>query len=389
MYLSLLLVAGWLMIAYAQSLPLVYAGRFVTGVCSGLICVVTPMYIVEVSTPEMRGNLGSRFQLFICKGIIISSVCGKFLPWQWVAMVGALVALLALLSMLMIPESPRWLVMNNQRAAAVQAVNFLYGSTYDPSVNELVNESFSLASSQNKLAARELLLPTFYKPAILSVSLMFFQQFSGSNAILYYTVSIFKQASSSIDPTMGNLWVALVMYSFTLFTSFTMDTIGRKKSLYISGFVTCMSLIAMGVYLLLGAHDPSMKKDFGWIPLLCLLVYIAGFSVGLGPIPWLMMSEMSPVRGRGLICGLGTAFSWLFVFIITKTFLQIESLVGDYGAYWIYAGFCLLTCFFTLFFLPETKGKTLEEIENYFAGGDPQLQPLPELSSEEFAVQDN
>ncbi|KAG8187253.1 hypothetical protein JTE90_019146 [Oedothorax gibbosus] len=388
-YQALFLVAGWLMIAYANSLSLIYAGRFITGLCSGLICVVTPMYIVEISTSETRGDLGTRFQLFICSGIITSSVCGKFLPWQWVAIVGGIVGFLALLAIITVPESPQWLVMKNQRAAAVHAVNFLYGSTNDPSVNELVNESFSLASSQNKLAPREIILPTIYKPALLSIGLMFFQQFSGSNAILYYTVSIFKQASSSIDPAMGFLWVALVMYWFTFLTSRIIDIIGRKKSLYISGFITFISMAAMGIYLFLCTQNPTLKKTFGWVPLLCLIVYIAGFSIGLGPIPWLMMSEMSPIRGRSLICGLGTAFSWLFVFIITKTFLQIEDLVGDFGAYWIYSGFCLLACFFTLYFIPETKGKSLEEIENHFAGGDPQLKPLPELSNEELAVQDN
>ncbi|GFT62634.1 facilitated trehalose transporter Tret1 [Nephila pilipes] len=381
MNLSLLLVGGWLSIAYASSLTFVYIGRFITGICCGLICVVTPMYIVEVSTPERRGNLGTGFQLFICIGIIISSTAGKFLPWDWVAICGAVLALIALLCMLPFPESPRWLVMHNKQADAVHAVNFLYGNTNDPSVNELLSESLTV-SVKNIIAPQEILHPTFYKPALFSIGLMFFQQFSGSNAILYYTVKIFKEAKSSVDPMMGNLWVALVMYFSTLFTSFIIDVIGRKKSLYISGFITCVSLNIMSVYLLLSARNPSLKELYGWIPLLCLIIYISGFSIGLGPIPWLMMSEMSPTRVRGLICGLGTACSWTFVFIITKSFLQIEAAVGDFGAYWIYSVFCLLSCFFALIFLPETKGKTMEEIENYFSGGESQIHPLPDLSTE-------
>ncbi|GBM45939.1 Facilitated trehalose transporter Tret1 [Araneus ventricosus] len=388
MYLSLLLVGGWLTIAYATNLTFVYIGRFITGMCIGLICVVTPMYIVEISTPEKRGHMGTGFQLYICLGIILSSTLGKFLAWDWVAIGGAVLAIVALLSLLPFPESPRWLVMHNKQADAVHAVNFLYGNTNDPSVNELLSESLTV-STRNSLSMQEIWHPTFYKPAMLSITLMFFQQFSGSNAILYYTVSIFKEAKSSVDPMMGNLWVALVMFFSTFLTAQTMDIIGRKISLYISGFVTCISLNAMSVYLLLSAREPSLKDTYGWIPLVCLIVYIAGFSVGLGPIPWLMMSEMSPIRVRGLVCGLGTAFSWTFVFIITKSFLQMEAAVGDFGAYWIYSVFCLLTCFFTLIFLPETKGKTLEEIENYFAGGEPQTHPLPDLPIERFIDQDN
>ncbi|KAF8786548.1 Facilitated trehalose transporter Tret1 like protein [Argiope bruennichi] len=388
MYLSLFLVGGWLCIAYASNLTFVYLGRFITGICIGLICVVTPMYIIEISTPEKRGNLGTGFQLFICIGIMLSSTLGKFLPWDWVAIGGSVLAIMALLCMLPFPESPRWLVMHNKQADAVHAVNFLYGNTNDPSVNELLSESLTV-STRNSLTMREIWHPTFYKPAFLSIALMFFQQFSGSNAILYYTVSIFKEAKSSVDPMVGNLWVALVMFWSTFITSHTMDIIGRKISLYISGFVTCISLNAMSVYLLLSARDPSLKETFGWIPLVCLIVYIAGFSVGLGPIPWLMMSEMSPIRVRGLVCGLGTAFSWTFVFIITKSFLQIEAAVGDFGAYWIYSVFCLLACFFTLIFLPETKGKTLEEIENYFAGGESQTHPLPDLPIERLIDQDS
>ncbi|GFY69031.1 facilitated trehalose transporter Tret1 [Trichonephila inaurata madagascariensis] len=388
MYLSLLLVGGWLSIAYASSLTFVYIGRFLTGICCGLICVVTPMYIIEISTPEKRGNLGTGFQLFICMGIIISSTAGKFLPWDWVAICGAVLAVTALLCLLPFPESPRWLVMHNKQADAVHAVNFLYGNTNNPSVNELLNESLNIPV-KGFIAPHEILHPTFYKPALYSIGLMFFQQFSGSNAILYYTVKIFKEAKSSVDPMMGNLWVALVMYFSTFLTSHIIDIIGRKKSLYISGFITCVSLNIMSVYLLLSTRDPSLKDSHGWIPLLCLIIYISGFSLGLGPVPWLMMSEMSSTRVRGLICGLGTAFSWTFVFIITKSFLQIEAAVGDFGAYWIYSVFCLLSCFFALIFLPETKGKTMEEIERYFGGGEPQIHPLPDSPNERYIDQDN
>lgn len=379
MYLSLLLLFGWLLIAYAPSLAYVYAGRLFTGICCGLICVVTPMYIVEIAPPEVRGNLGCRFQLFICLGIIIVSSVGKVLSWNWVAIVGSVVAVLPPLFMLFMPESPCWLLKKGRHAEAASAIKFLYG-TEGQIMGEFIYNDHK--ESQHNRVSIDITDPTIYKPALFSVGLMFFQQFSGSNAILYYTVLIFKEAKTSLSPVDENIIVAHVMFIFTLISCFLMDKLGRKISLIISGLTTCLSLNALSIYLVLSQKNPSLTESCGWIPLLCMLVYIAAFSIGLGPIPWLMMSEMSPTYARSLICGLGTAFSWIFVFIITKSFIDIEHSIHDYGAYWFYSAFCLLCCVFTLF-LPETKGKSFEEIKGFFAGGASRLERLHEVGDEE------
>lgn len=378
MYLSVMLLTGWLLISYATSLSFVYAGRFLTGLCCGLICVVTPMYIVEISTPEVRGSIGCRFQLFICIGIILVSFLGKYLVWNWVAIWASVVAVLAPLLMLFIPESPCWLLKKEKHAEAASAIRFLYGDKLDTS-SEFINENYKETRKSIQFDLRQ---PTIYKPALLSIFLMFFQQFSGSNAILYYTVSIFKDAKSSMDPTVDNILVACIMFLFTLLGSLVMDRLGRKICLIISGLLMFASLNGMSIYLVLSKNNPSLKDTLGWMPLLCMLVYIAAFSIGLGPIPWLMMSEMSPTHARSFICGLGTAFSWMFAFAITKSFIDVQNLVNDYGAYWIYSFFCLLSCFFT-YFLPETKGKSFEEIEGCFARNESRIHRLEEEGGDE------
>lgn len=379
MYLSILLLTGWLLIAYAPSLPFIYIGRFVTGICVGLICVVTPMYIVEIATPNVRGNLGCRFQLFICIGIILVSVLGKFLTWNWVAICASGVAVISPLLMLFMPESPCWLLKKERHSEAASAIRFLYGGQGEMT-GEFIYENYK---ETQKTVSVDIRQPTVYKPALLSVGLMFFQQFSGTNAIMFYTVLIFKEAKSSIEPTSGNVIVAVIMFLSTLVSCYLMDKLGRKLSLILSAIFTCLSLNALSVYLILAEKNQSIKDTLGWIPLLCVLVYIAGYSIGLGPIPWLMMSEMSPTYARSLVCGLGTAFSWLFVFVITKSFIDMEHLIHDYGTYWCYSLFCLLCCFFT-FFLPETKGKSFEEIKGFFANGESRLQRLQEVIDEEM-----
>lgn len=379
MYLSILLLMGWLLIAYATSLQFIYAGRFINGICVGLICVVTPMYIVEIATPDIRGNVGCRFQLFICIGIILVSFFGKYLNWNWLAVWASAFTVLAPLCMLFIPESPCWLLKNEKHSEAATAIRFLYGSKWEVS-SEFIYENYRESQNSVKIDIKH---PTVYKPALLSVIIMFFQQFTGSNAILYYTVSIFKEAKSSIEPTIDNIIVAFVMFSFTLLSTLTIDKLGRKLSLVISALIMCITLNAFSTYLLLSRNNSSLKETYGWIPLFCVLIYIASFSVGLGPIPWLMMSEMSPTHARSLICGLGTAFSWVFAFIITKTFIDFEHLIQDYGTYWIYACVSLLCCFFTIF-LPETKGKSFEEIKGFFVKDESQLQRLEEDGGEEM-----
>lgn len=379
MYLSVLMLAGWLLIAYAPTLSFIYAGRFITGICVGLVCVVTPMYIVEVATPDVRGKLGCRFQLFICIGIILVSLLGKYLNWNWVAICASVISVLSPLFMLFMPESPCWLLKKEKHAEAASAIRFLYGSKWEVS-SVFIYENYKESQKDVKINFKD---PTVYKPALLSVLLMFLQQSSGSNAILYYTVSIFKDAKSSLDPAVENILVAFIMFLFTFFSSLTMDKVGRRISLILSGLVTCISLSFLATFLVVSRHNCTFKEDYGWIPLLCLLVYIAAFSVGLGPIPWLMMSEMSPTHARSVICAIGTAFSWFFAFIVTKTFVQIELWLQNYGTYCIYAVFCFLCCFLSLF-LPETKGKSFEEIKGYFAKNESQLHRLEEENGEEM-----
>ncbi|XP_054716952.1 facilitated trehalose transporter Tret1-like [Uloborus diversus] len=376
MALSVLQLAGWLLITYATSLEYVYAGRALTGICCGLICVVTPMYIVEIAIPKLRGNLGCRFQLYICGGVILMALLGKFFSWRWVAAASAIFSVFAPFTMLFLPESPQWLFMKGKQEEAVMAMRFFYGKSSEETA--ILFHEGQTSDSKQKFTMKDIIKPAIYKPALLAIALLFFQQFSGSNAILYYTVSIFKESSSSIDPTNANAFVALFMFLFTLLSTFLMDKLGRKILLFISVLVMCIVLNIFSTFLYLSRNNPALKSSYGWLPLLCLIVYISAFSLGMGPIPWLMMSEMSPNYARGVICGLGTACSWTFVFIITKTFIYLEKSIQAYGAYWLYSSFCFLCCVFTIFLLPETKGKTNEEIQLGFAGPETPMRRLEE-----------
>ncbi|GFU72043.1 facilitated trehalose transporter Tret1 [Trichonephila clavipes] len=358
-------IIGWLFIAYADHLVYIYLGRFITGSCVGITCVTAPPYLVEISTPEVRGLLGASFQLFIVIGVLIVNGLGATLTWEWLAIPSATFLILAVLCMLFVPESPRWLIGKGGYQEAVAAVTFLQGDHVDASAECVAIDEDLRNQPKGSISLKELMKPDILIPALLSFALVFFQQSTGSNAILFYTVDIFAAAGSS-DANISTIIIDAVLVIATAISSGIMDKAGRKSLLLISGIGMAISLSVLGTYDYIGESNASFKSDYEWIPLVSLIIYITAFSLGFGPIPWLMMAEMTTIRTRSLIGGLATALCWAFVFIVTKTFQALEVSIHDYGAYFLYAGFSILSCIFTIFCLPETKGKQIEEIQQYF-----------------------
>ncbi|KAF8785554.1 Facilitated trehalose transporter Tret1 like protein [Argiope bruennichi] len=362
---SIPFLIGWLFIAYAKKVVYIYLGRFITGFCVGLVCVTTPPYLIEISTPDVRGLLGSSFQLFIVIGVLIVNSLGATLSWEWLAVLSLALVILSMVTMLFVPESPRWLIGKGGYQEAVSAVKFLQGDYVDASAECVAIDEDLRNQPKGSISLKELLKPDALIPALLSFGLVFFQQTTGSNAILFYTVDIFSAAGSQ-NAKVSTIIIDGVLVVATAVSSGLMDKAGRKSLLILSGIGMAISLFALGTYDQISESNPAVKSDYNWVPLVCLIIYIATFSIGFGPIPWLMMAEMTPLRTRSVICGAATALCWTFVFIITKTFQALEVSIHDYGAYFVYAGFSVLSVVFTIFCLPETKGKQVEEIQQLF-----------------------
>ncbi|GIY14318.1 facilitated trehalose transporter Tret1 [Caerostris darwini] len=366
-------VLGWMSVAYANSTGLIYLGRVLTGFCCGIVSVATPMYLVEISTPDVRGLLGASFQLFVVVGVLLISFLGSQLTWRYSAVSGGVMSLLAAALMIPMPESPKWLMAQKRRGEAKNAIIFLQGISYDAEDECLKMEEEIQAQPKGSVTFSELKAPTVLKPFMLSILLMFFQQFSGVNAVLFYTANIFESAHSSLDSITATIYVNIVQVIATLISSLLMDRAGRKALLIFSGSCMALSLIVFGGFDLALSKDASITDKYGWLPMVCLMSYIAAFSLGFGPTPWLMVAEMTPVRFRGIVSGIATALNWTFVFIVTKSFKMEQDTMHGYGVYWMYASLCVVSIFVTYFFLPETKGKNAEEIQEFF---EPKTQPV-------------
>lgn len=363
MYVSAPYIASWLVIAYARDIELIYAGRILSGFFSGISLVAVPAYLVEISTADIRGFLTAGFQAAFALGIFLVIAAGIFLRWSWLAVTGAALVAAGACLLTAVPESPPWLVRASRHEEALRALQFLRRRP-----GEAVRELRELSRARDPrggLTLADLSEPQLYKPAAISVALTFFQQFVGINALMAYSVELFQGSSTLLDPTVAAALVALVQVGGTFASSLLMDRAGRRVLYVTSGVSAALCLAASGAYARFGPSPDH--AHWNWVPLACFATYIAGFSLGLGPIPFVVAPEMVPTRSRSLVLTAANLAGNFFCFLVTKSFDPLRGAAGLYGAYWTYAGFACLAALFYWAFVPETKGRSLRDIHRSFS----------------------
>ncbi|OWK10416.1 SLC2A8, partial [Cervus elaphus hippelaphus] len=241
------------------------------------------------------------------------------LEWRWLAVLGCVPPSFMLLLMCFMPETPRFLLSQHKRQEAMAAMQFLWGSAQgweEPPIGA-EHQGFHMA---------QLWRPGVYKPFIIGISLMAFQQLSGINAVMFYAETIFEEAKFK-DSSLASVVVGLIQVLFTATAALIMDRAGRR-----------------------------------------LLLTLSGFAVGWGPIPWLLMSEIFPLPVKGVATGVCVLTNWFMAFLVTKEFSSLMEVLRPYGAFWLASAFSFFGVLFTLACVPETKGKTLEQITAHFEG---------------------
>nr|XP_056716719.1 solute carrier family 2, facilitated glucose transporter member 8 [Euleptes europaea] len=371
-------VIGFTIIIAAQSIWMLYVGRLLNGLASGVTSLVVPIYISEVAHSKVRGMLGSCVQLMVVMGILAAYVAGTGLEWHWLAVLGSIPPCFLLGIMAFMPETPRFLLHQNKRSEAIAALQFLRGPLVDHEW-ECSEIEANTGEQPQKLGIAELKNPAIYKPFLIGVTLMFFQQVSGINAIMFYAETIFEAANFK-NASAASVIVGSTQLFFTAVAALCIDRMGRKILLIVSGVIMAISAAVFGIYFKItapslgnstfinppGAGLMEEEYNLSWLAVLSLGLFITGFALGWGPIPWLIMSEIFPLRARGAASGACVLTNWLMAFLITKEFHDFMILLTPYGTFWLFSATCLLNVLFTVLCVPETKGKTLEEIETYF-----------------------
>ncbi|KAH0554699.1 facilitated trehalose transporter Tret1-2 homolog [Cotesia glomerata] len=357
---------SWLTIIFTRDLVSLYIARFIGGIGAGSACVLVPVYIGEISEPSIRGALGSFFPLLFSTGVVFVYVVGAYAAYMAFNIACSL-TLVPFLLVYFLPESPLWLVQNGRLATAERALRTLRGENYEfkKEISVLQEEADRVESSKGGI--RDLIGTRAGRKAIgTCVGLMWFQQMCGIDAVLFYTVKIFKDAGSTINPFIATIIIGIIEVIMAVVVATVIDKFGRKPLLVISGTAMTICLAVLGYYFKLQAEKVNLES-VGWLPLTCLALFNVVFSVGYGSVPFAVISELFPPETKGVASSLCIMVNWALVFVVTKFFPSMVEATGPDVTFWTFASMAALSAFFAFFFVPETKGKTLQEIQTKLA----------------------
>jgi SP family galactose:H+ symporter-like MFS transporter len=364
---AIVFILGAIGTALTPNVLLLIAGRIIVGLAIGIASMTAPLYISEVAPANARGSLVSLNQLAITIGIVVSYLVDYALaPTQgWRSMLGlaAIPALILALGMLPLPDTPRWLMNHNEPEKARVVLNRIrVGGDAEKELGEIQK------SLKEQKAGRAELLTPIVKPAlIIGVALAIFQQVTGINTVIYYAPKIFQFAgiSSSSAAIFSTLLVGVVNVAFTVVAIILLDRVGRRPLLLVglAGMVFSLTLLGVSFYL------SNLAVLQGPLATAGLMVYVASFAIGLGPVFWLLISEIYPLKVRGLAMSIASEANWGSNLIIALTFLTFIQVLGLSGTFWLYAVVGALALVFCYKLVPETKGHTLEEIESHWRAG--------------------
>lgn len=360
------------------------AARIFLGVGIGVASFSTPLYLAEISPASIRGTLVSMFQLLITVGLL-----GAFLSdsafaddanvscWRNMFYVGVIPAIILLVGMFFLPESPRWLLSKGQEEKAIKILEKIE----DPAViEEEVNKMKSdIAQTNEEMSISDTFRQKWmFFPLMLAVMIMFFQQAVGINTVIYYGPSIFQKAGfeGGEAAVMAQISVGVVNVIFTIASLFLIDKLGRRKLFFLgmAGMVATLLLISFGFISL--ADDSSNGR---YMIVASMLLYIAFFAISMGPLGWLIITEVFPTKVRGVGSSIGSLANWGFNSLIVWTFYKSingftnlfggNETYGTAGVFCMFATIALIGIVWGYFFLPETKGKKLDEIEEHWKNG--------------------
>ena len=351
---------GALVAGLAPNASILVVGRIVLGLAVGLASVIVPLYIAEISPPDIRGLLVALNQLMITVGILLSYIVGYAFAdsenWRAMLLLAVVPAVALLLGMVFMPESPRWLVANRSSEKARVVLRRIRGASDVEAELGDIEE----AERQEEAGWRELLQPWLRPLLIVGILLNFLGQASGINTVIYFAPTIFEttgfEASASILATTG---IGVVNVLMTVVGMSLVDKAGRKTLLLFGLVGMALSLGVLGLAFLL----QGLSGAIGYVALACLVVYIASFAVSIGVVIFIIPSEIFPLKVRGSAMSVCLLTNWGSNFAIATVFLTLLNTFGRPATFWLFTLMCVIFWFFAYFFIPETKGRSLEEIE--------------------------
>lgn len=377
---AILFLIGTLAAAFAPNLQSVVGGRLLMGIAIGISAMVVPMYLGEVSPAKVRGTIIFLFQLAITIGLMSafainlafsSWVQDVTINWRWMFGVGVVPSILLFLGMAFImPQSPRWLMLKGRKEEARKVLQYLLGKSDVNDVIEEMEESLTHETASHWTSLfRKPLLPLI----LMTFGLFVFQQLSGINAIMYYGPQVFASAGFGEKAKfLAQLSMGLINVLATIFGVWVIDKLGRRPLLFIgfTGMIICLGVVAY----CLGA-----KESHSTLALVSTLLYVVFFAISLGGVPYIMMSEVFPLKARSAGMAIASCANWLFNMFVSFSFgLLVDKMGGMENVFILYASCTVVGLIFSWAYVPETKGRHLEDIEHNLYEGKKKLRDLGE-----------
>ena len=365
---------GALWTGWAGTPASLFAGRLFLGLAIGVSSYAVPMYIAEISPTKQRGALVSAFQLLITIGILVSYLSdlgfadeNDMESWRPMFLVGVIPAIILFVGMMALPETPRFLIGKGREEQGRRILKRLEEpQLVEPAIDKMKKE-IALDAEAGK-SWREIFAPWLRTPLFIAIGIMFVQQFVGINTVIYYSPVIFENAgfASKTAAIAASVSVGAVNVLFTIVAMTVIDRIGRRKLYFIGTAGIAVALVALAISF---AFQESLGDMAKWFTVGFVLLYIIFFAVSLGPLGWLIISEIFPLKLRGVGMSIGALSNWLFNAVVTFTFLTLINLLTATGAFLLYAAIGVVGLIWGYRYIPETKGITLEEIEEHWRKG--------------------
>lgn len=392
---AIIFMIGAVWSGLSTSPVMLVCARLFLGLAIGTSSFAVPLYIAEISPTKTRGTMVSMFQLLITIGIMVSYLSDSAFAvpdgdpaftscWRPMFYVGVIPATIMFVGMLFLPETPRWLISKGFESKCREVLE----KVEEPALVEDVISRMKgdlEADRRNKVNWTLIFKKWLRVPLIIAIGIMFVQQFTGINTIIYYSPKIFLM--SGFADAQAAVWasvsVGVVNVVFTILSLFLIDKLGRRKLYFIGLTGLVVALVAMGTCF---ALQSTLGDSIKWVTITLVWVYIAFFAISLGPLGWLIISEVFPLSVRGIGSSIGALSNWLFNGIVAFTFFKIvkgltlpgtaimlkgEDLGNPAGAFFLYALVGILGIIWGYFFIPETKNVTLEKIEEHWRQGKP------------------
>jgi sugar porter (SP) family MFS transporter len=350
---ALLFAVGVLGAAWSDSIAVFVAFRILAGFAVGISSVISPLYIAEVAPTNRRGFLVSLYQLTIVTGILLGFLSNYWLVdidsvnnWRIMLSVMSAPALIFLIGLFFVPESPRWLLMKGEEQKARRILEKINGKAHaDREVEMIRNTSADVADSGYKAVFSKV----FRKPLAVGVGMAVFQQITGINVIMYYAPTIFEKTGLNVDSAIyQTILIGLINLIFTIFAMFIVDKVGRKPLLIIGSTLMAISMLVVSLSFYYALDSV--------VTLIAILVFIAAFASSLGVVTWVVISEIFPASIRTKAMSLSIVSLWIACFFVALIFPFLIDKIGISSTFLVFTFFCISNVFFNIFFIKETKG---------------------------------